>query len=280
MSRIFRLVLAFGLFSLVLLYDPRLISLPGALPADPARENLGRIVYPSQLHIPWKPHFIMPDESLERLFSKRWVDVARFNRVDWRHVYPGMTIKVPQNMADIEDYSPLPEVYEKARAYRKFILINVTEQWIGAYEYGKRRFSMPAATGKRGYETPLGMFRIDALDKNHTSSLYDTEDGKSKYPMDYALRFYIDPDGIAYWIHARDLPGRPASHGCIGLFDEEMQKRIYSVPSEPVLKDARRLYEWVAEDLPEPGTGTLQLLDDGPVLEITGLLPVYLEEDL
>ncbi len=29
----------------------------------------------------------------------------------------------------------------------------------------------------------------------------------------------------AFWIHGCDLPGYPASHGCVGLYDEEMQKK-------------------------------------------------------
>ena len=240
-------------------------------------EDLGRVVYPSVKKIPWRSHFILPDENLERLFGDRWVWVARFNRVDRRHAYPGMTIKVPLNLEDISDYKPLADLYEKAKPYRKYILVDVTEQWIGAYEYGKLKFSMPAATGKPKYETPTGMFRVDARDRQHLSSLYDTDDGKSKYPMDYAIRFHIGSDDIAYWIHARDMPGRPASHGCIGVFDEGMQKRVYEMPFEPVLEDAKKLYEWAVGG-EENGfdTGGAQLVQNGPVVEVSGALPIYL----
>ena len=272
-----RLILAFAVLCSIVLYNPQSTSLPETLPDDPAREDLGRVVYPSVKKIPWRPHFILPDESLERLFGDRWVWVARFNWVDRRHAYPGMTIKVPLNLEDIADYKPLADVYEKAKPYRKYILVDVTEQWIGAYEYGKLKFSMPAATGKPKYETPTGMFRVDARDRQHLSSLYDTGDGKSKYPMDYAIRFHIGSDDIAYWIHARDMPGRPASHGCIGLFDEGMQKRIYEMPFEPVLDDAKKRYEWAVGG-EENGfdTGGAQLVQNGPVVEVSGTLPVYL----
>jgi hypothetical protein len=272
-----RLILAAALFCFIVLSSPRTISQPGTLPDDPSMEDLGRVVYPSLKNIPWRSHFIMPDESLERLFGDQWIWVARFNRIDRRHAYPGMTIKVPLNLEDIVDYTPLSEVYEKAKPYRKYVLVNVTEQWIGAYEYGKLRFSMPSATGKPKYETPTGMFRVDARDRNHVSSLYDTDDGKSKYPMDYAIRFYVGPDDIAYWIHARDLPGRPASHGCIGVFDEGMQKRVYEMSFEPVLDDAKKLYDWaVGGEENGLDTGGAQLVENGPVVEVTGPLPVYL----
>lgn len=272
-----RLILAFALLCIIVLYKPQSTSLPGTLPDDPSMEDLGRVVYPSLKNIPWRPHFILPDENLERLFGERWVWVARFNRIDRRHAYPGMTIKVPLNLEEIKDYTPMAAIYEKAKPFRKYIFVNVTEQWIGAYEYGKLKFSMPAATGKPKYETPTGMFRVDARDKQHFSSLYDTDDGKSKYPMDYAIRFHVGPDDIAYWIHARDLPGRPASHGCIGVYDEGMQKRVYEIPFEPVLEDAKKLYAWAVGG-EENGfdTGGPQLVQDGPAVEVSGALPVYL----
>jgi len=272
-----RLILAVTLICFIVVFNPLSISLPGTLPDDPAQEDLGRVVYPSLKNISWRPHFILPDENLERLFGDKWVHVARFNRIDRRHAYPGMTIKVPVNMADIVNYTPLPQMYEKAKPHRKYILVNITEQWLGAYEHGKLKFSMPAATGKEKHETPTGMFRVDARDRSHFSSLYDTEDGTSKYPMDYAIRFYVGADDIAYWIHARDLPGKPASHGCVGVFDEEMQKRVYEMSFDPVLKDAQKLYAWaVGGEENGVDSGGPELVVNGPVVEVIGPLPVYL----
>ena len=94
--------------------------------------------------------------------------------------------------------------------------------------------------------------------------------------MDYALRFHIDEKNVGYYIHARDLPGRPASHGCVGLYDEEMQERTFGMPEKPVLMDSRKMYEWAAPDS-EYGDddGSFQDIDGGPTLEIRGSLPVY-----
>ena len=36
----------------------------------------------------------------------------------------------------------------------------------------------------------------------------------------------MNREGVSYWIHGRDMPGYPASHGCIGLYDESMQKNL------------------------------------------------------
>ncbi len=266
------------LFTAIIVNGPLSADDPAASPDDQAKEDLSRVVYPSTEGIRWKPVFIRPQDTLESLYGKDWELVARFNRVDRRHVYPGMTIKSPENMEDIRDYTPMPPVYEPARNHEKYILVNMEEQWLGAYENGVLKFSMPAATGRPGNETPTGLFRIDARHKNHTSSLYKTEDDQAQYPMDYAMRFHVGADDVAFWIHARDLPGRPASHGCIGLFDESMQKRLFNQPDIPVLMDAKRLYEWAVgeEDYEGPDSGELELIEDGPVVEVVGRNPAYL----
>lgn len=252
---------------------------PAAAPADKAIEDLSRVEYPSLMTVRWHPHFIQPHQTLESLFGADWVWVARFNRLDRRHAYPGMTIKVPDRMDDIRGYTPMPMQYEPARRHGKYILVDITEQWLGAYQNGRLVFSAPAATGKAGTETPAGTFRIDARHLAHTSSLYKTANDEEQYPMDNALRFYIGPDNVSYWLHARDLPGRPASHGCIGLFDEEMQNRVFGTPEKPALLDSQKLYEWVAGEQ-EYGDdyGELDELEDGPVVEVRGGLPRYLEK--
>lgn len=266
------------LVGFTILRTPSLTAEPGASPEDKAREDLSRVEYPSLKNIKWHAHFVKPHETIESLFGKDWEYVARFNRVDRRHVYPGMTIKVPDNMADIRSYTPLPRFYQPAARHEKYILVDVTEQWLGAYEYGKLAFSVPAATGKETTETPVGMFRISTRDRHHTSSLYKTANDEEQYPMDNALRFHIGTDNVSYWLHARDLPGRPASHGCIGLYDEEMQKRVFDTPQKPVLKDSQRLYAWAAgEDDYGEDSGEPEELEDGPMVEVRGTLPRYLD---
>ncbi len=276
MFRKLTLIIFLIIFSAIVVRNPKAISDPAASPRDPAKEDLTRIEYPSLDKLNWKPCFIRPQDSLENLFGNDWEYVARLNRIDRRHTYPGMTIRVPVNMNDIRNYTPMPSFYEPAKPYDKYIVVNLTEQWIGAYEYGKLKLSMPAASGMDGHNTPTGVFRIDARHQEHTSSLYKTEDQQDQYPMDYAFRFHVGEDNVSYWIHARDLPGRPASHGCIGVYDEEMQNRMYGIPEKPVLNDAKKLYDWaVGEDDYEDDSGELELLEDGPVVEVTGRNPKY-----
>ena len=90
------------------------------------------------------------------------------------------------------------------------------------------------STGREGYDTPSGEFRITEKDPEHVSSLYgdyvdqsgqvvmeNVEANKDPRPpgamfrgaaMPYFLRIH---QGIG--MHAGYLPGYPASHGCIRL---------------------------------------------------------------
>jgi hypothetical protein len=60
------------------------------------------------------------------------------------------------------------------------------------------------------------------------------------------------------------------------LFDEEMQERVYGTPTDPVLIDSWKLYDWaVGENEYEDDTGEAEELEDGPVVEVIGQNPRY-----
>jgi hypothetical protein len=235
--------------------------------------NTCNINYPSDAQVEWQCRRIKTGEGLEKLFGESWPDVARFNRIDRRHSYPGTRIKVPKRLEDIKNFNPMPDFFPPAEKEPKFILVDLSEQFLGAYEYGKLVFSSPVATGERGNETPNGEFRITAYHGRHRSSKYFVEGTRRPYPMHYALRFFITKRWVSYWIHGRDIPGYPASHGCIGLYDEEMQKDYYGVPKEPVLMDAKRLSEWAIA--PVEDDSKFHDIDGGPKMSVIGRAPAY-----
>lgn len=63
------------------------------------------------------------------------------------------------------------------------------------------------SSGQPGYDTPTGVFPILQKKVEHYSNLYDGA------PMPYMQR--LTWDGVA--LHAGQIPGRPASHGCVRL---------------------------------------------------------------
>jgi L,D-transpeptidase-like protein len=236
-----------------------------AVDARAARRSLCDLAYPSDARIDWTCRTIGKEETLEGLFGDRWIDVARFNRIDRRHVVRGLRIKVPGRLEAIERFTPMPMQYAPADTDSQFVLVDLSEQFLGAYEKGRLVFSAPIAAGTPRHRTPPGMFRITAYDRDHVSSIYDIGDTGRPYPMHYGLRFHITASGMSYWIHGRDMPGVPVSHGCIGLYDEAMQRRHYGRPDVPVLVDARRLFEWVVGSRASTG---MHALPDGPRVRI------------
>ncbi len=256
--------LAALLLALVLLPFP----LPHAAAQTPAEKtNKCDEHFPSDDLTAWTCVRIKNGQTLESLFDDKWKVVARFNRIDRRHAYEGVRIKVPVDLKSMAAYTPMPKIYRPAAKDPKFILVVLSEEFLGAYEYGKLVFSAPIADGKDTNKTPRGYFRITAYSPNHVSSKYFIEDTDTLYPMHWALRFYIDREGVSFWLHGRDLPGYPASHGCIGLYDEDMQKEYYKSPPDPQLEDAKKLYKWAIGDSPDDGK--FHTLKDGPRLFIT-----------
>lgn len=98
------------------------------------------------------------------------------------------------------------------------LTIDLTAQRLLVYRDGALMAATAISTGSLGRETPTGVFTVLAKEVMHRSTTYDDA------PMPYMQR--LTEKGIA--IHAGDLPGYPASHGCIRL-PNEFAKRLYGI---------------------------------------------------
>jgi len=87
------------------------------------------------------------------------------------------------------------------------IIVSLATQRAYAYRNGVPIGVSTVSTGAEGYATPTGIFTILQKDIDHVSNLY------AGAPMPFMLR--LTWDGIA--LHAGNIPGYPASHGCIRL---------------------------------------------------------------
>jgi len=250
-----------------------LLPVPGILAASDFTRSLCPIHYPSDDRVEWDCLQLKRGDTPSKLFGAHWQDVLRFNRMDRRHFVSGKSIKVPKRLEEIKGFTPLPKKYPDAARDAKFILVDQSQMFLGAYEYGRLVFSVPAAVGVEGHRVPNGEFRIEAVDRRHESDTYPVEGTDQPYPMHYGLRFAVDNlNWISYWIHGRDVPGHPASHGCIGLYDEEMQKQYSGTPKVPILTDAKRLYRWVVGS--HSDSGTFHKINYGPRVVIIGTPPL------
>ncbi|WP_230558540.1 L,D-transpeptidase [Sphingomonas segetis] len=96
------------------------------------------------------------------------------------------------------------------------LIVNVGTQRAVLFRNGVPIAASTVSTGRPGHATPTGVFTILQKHVEHYSSLYDNA------PMPYMQR--LTWRGVA--LHAGNLPGYPASHGCIRL-PAEFAKLLY-----------------------------------------------------
>ena len=87
------------------------------------------------------------------------------------------------------------------------IVVSIPLQRAYVYRGGDLIGVSTVSTGRKGHSTPVGRFDILEKRKKHFSNRYNHA------PMPFMQR--LTWDGIA--LHAGEIPGRPASHGCIRL---------------------------------------------------------------
>jgi hypothetical protein len=126
-----------------------------------------------------------------------------------------MPVDLPPSQLKAGEFIWAPEVVPSGPLV---MVISLDEQLAYVYRNGLRIGVSTVSTGKKGYETPTGVFTILQKQKVHFSSLYDDA------PMPYMQR--LTWGGVA--LHAGHLPGYPASHGCIRL-PYEFARRLYDV---------------------------------------------------
>jgi hypothetical protein len=87
------------------------------------------------------------------------------------------------------------------------VIVSLKRQLAFVYRNGVLIGASTVSSGKAGHETPTGVFTILQKNVDHKSNLYNAA------PMPFMQR--LTWDGIA--MHAGNLPGYPASHGCVRL---------------------------------------------------------------
>jgi hypothetical protein len=114
------------------------------------------------------------------------------------------------------------------------LVIDLSDQKVIFYKNGNPVGSSPVSTGREGFKTPSGSFKIVEKNKDHISSLYgdfvdaggqvvvaNVDVSKDKCPAGAKFRgapmpFFMRVNG-GVGLHAGYLPGYPASHGCIRM---------------------------------------------------------------
>lgn len=98
------------------------------------------------------------------------------------------------------------------------VTVSLKSETAAVYRNGIKIGSCEISAGRKGHETPTGVFHILNKDADHRSKTYGNA------PMPYSER--LTWDGVA--LHAGALPGYPSSHGCIHL-PYDFSKKLFEV---------------------------------------------------
>ena len=75
---------------------------------------------------------------------------------------------------------------------------------------GATRYVWPVSTGRAGYDTPTGTFKVNRMDADHQSQEWDGA------PMPHTMFFDLRGHAIHGFFDVKHL-GLPVSHGCVRL---------------------------------------------------------------
>jgi lipoprotein-anchoring transpeptidase ErfK/SrfK len=98
------------------------------------------------------------------------------------------------------------------------VVVSIPQQLAYVYRGGQLIGVSTVSTGMAGHRTPTGRYPIMEKRRTHFSNLYNNA------PMPFMQRLTMG--GIA--LHAGQIPGYPASHGCV-RFPYEMARNVFGV---------------------------------------------------
>lgn len=147
--------------------------------------------------------------------------ILHLNRVDLPHVRAGASLVVPATPSSLDAVSPFPHVLAPGPWSRgRIVVVSRRIQAFAAYDDGVRVRWGGVSTGREDTATPAGLFAT-----NWKAKLRRSSDN-----AEWLLPWYVNlvnSSGVSF--HQFALPGYPASHACVRLFED----------------DARWIYAWI-----------------------------------
>jgi lipoprotein-anchoring transpeptidase ErfK/SrfK len=117
---------------------------------------------------------------------------------------------------------PIQISSKEAREVRVFL----KTQRFGFYEKGNLVFWGVVCTGRKGFETPRGKFRVLMKAQNYYSRKYDGA------AMPYAVQFTTG----GHFLHVGEIRRQPSSHGCVRLTEVDAARIFRTVKlRDPVI---------------------------------------------
>jgi len=105
------------------------------------------------------------------------------------------------------------------------ITIDKSTQQMSVAVDGSPRYTWPVSTGRPGYDTPSGTFKVNRMDADHFSQEWDNA------PMPHSMFFDLHGHAIHGFFDVKHL-GLAVSHGCVRLSPEHAATLFDLVKSE------------------------------------------------
>lgn len=187
---------------------------------------------------------------INRLEPMAVVDGADSLSTDVKFIYVPLNFSIRPQI--------LPERFNNLSQTPKYLLIDVGQQCLGLYDYGRLTHQFPISSGRSG--TPTKKFTILSKEHDHYSTKYDNA------WMPYSLRLFGN-----YFIHGGILPSYAASHGCVRMIYENAVF-VYNwaqvgTPGEVVSRIAMKQKDEPRVDKQAPRPMVKQQDDDEPNLK-------------
>ena len=139
--------------------------------------------------------------------------IAALNRLDLSRLTVGRNLVVPDTFYPLLlTYAPFPARLPMSDSIPQLILVSLRVQAFAMYENGTLIRWGPVSTGKQSTPTPKGLYYCNYKSKKKISTVSD----------EWIMPWYFNIenfDGIG--LHQFTLPGYPASHTCIRMYEED-----------------------------------------------------------
>jgi len=148
-------------------------------------------------------------ETMNKVIARTILVTASTLVLAFAPLSPASATETGDVLTEAASLDPGEFVWEPSRASEGAVEVVVSIPLQRAYVYrgGTLIGITTVSTGRPGHETPTGTFEILQKRREHYSNRYNNA------PMPFMQR--LTWDGIA--LHAGQIPGRPASHGCVRL---------------------------------------------------------------
>ncbi len=145
--------------------------------------------------------------------------ILAINRIDFAKLYGAEKLAIPDTfLFDLRYYSPYPDSIQLLDSVNKIMLISYPAQAVGMYEKGRLVRWMPTSMGKESTPTPTGLLHTNWKSKKTNS----TDDSS------WVLKWYFNLDNFrGVSLHQYELPGHPASHACMRLYEGDAEWLYY-----------------------------------------------------